>query len=236
MDTQVLEKIGLNKKEIKSYLALLKLKSASVTHISQEARVDRTQTYDILEKLVDKGLCSSAIRNNVKNYSPANPEQLLNDLKEREMELSVLLPHLQNLFMQPTEKINVELFKGKEGLKTILKDVLRIGKNYEMFGTPQVWEKILPIFLPQFLRQMQKRGMKEKIIYNKKGKFQKTKKSEYRYLPGDILSPTDTMIYGNKVAQFIWTEPYYGIVITSKELAVTNRKHFKYLWKHAKPI
>src|SRR3989338_117689 len=122
MDTEVLEKIGLRKKEANSYLALLKLKSATVTQISQEARIDRTQTYDILEKLIDKGLCSFVIKNNVKYYSPSNPEQILIDFKEKQKELNNLMPQLLSLFQQPVEKVSVEIFKGKEGVKTILKD------------------------------------------------------------------------------------------------------------------
>ena len=236
MDTEVLEKIGLRKKEANSYLALLKLKSATVTQISQEARIDRTQTYDILEKLIDKGLCSFVIKNNVKYYSPSNPEQILIDFKEKQKELNNLMPQLLSLFQQPVEKVSVEIFKGKEGVKTILKDVLRTRKNYFMFGTPQAFENTLPIFSTQFLKQLEKENIKEKIIFNKKTKFTKLKNSEYRYLHEDILSPTDTLVYGDKVVLFIWTDPYYGILIYSKEIAETNKKHFEYLWKQAKPI
>ncbi|MBU0460549.1 MAG: hypothetical protein KJ771_07120 [Nanoarchaeota archaeon] len=236
MNTEVLEKIGLSKKEIKSYLALLKLKSATVSHISQESRVDRTQTYDILEKLIDKGLCSFVIRNNVKSYSPTNPEQIINDFKEKEKELNILIPQLSSMFQQPTEKVSVEVFKGKEGIKSILKDILRIGKPYYMFGTPQSFENTLPIFSIQFLKQIEKKKIQEKIIFNKRSKFTRLKNSEYRYLSEDILSPTDTLVYGNKVVLFIWTEPYYGILISSKEIAETNKKHFEYFWKQAEPI
>lgn len=234
METKVLEKIGLRNKEAKAYLALLKLKSTTVTSISREARIDRTQTYDILEKLIDKGLCSFVIRNNVKYYSPSDPEQLLIDLKEREKELTELLPELQRLFQQPTEKVKVEIFKGKEGLKTILKDILKVKNDYCLLGTPQIFEKVLPIFSVQFLRQIEKKKIKERIIYNKRTKFIRLKNSEYRYLPEDVMSPTDTLIYDNKVFLTIWTEPYYGILITSKEIAQTNRKYFDYLWRMAK--
>lgn len=234
MDTTVLERIGLGRKEIKSYIALLKLRSSTVTKISQMAEIDRTQTYDILEKLVNKGLCSFVIKNNVKYYSPANPEQFLVDLKEREKRLVDLLPQLQDLFQQPTEKVSVEVFKGKEGIKTIFKDILKTGKDYCMFGTPQAFEQTLPIFSVQFLKQIGKKNIKERIIYNKKIKFTKLKNSQYRYLQEDILSPTDTIIYGNKVVLLIWSEPYYGILISSKEIAETNSKHFEYLWKRSK--
>ena len=67
---------------------MLKLKTAPVTKISEEGGVDRTQTYDILKSLVEKGLASYVLARNTKQFSPANPDQILHDLQEKEKEFS----------------------------------------------------------------------------------------------------------------------------------------------------
>src|SRR3989344_7004419 len=117
MDTTTLEKIGLSKKEAKVYLSLLKLKLAPVTKISEESGVDRTQTYDILQNLIEKGLASYILKNNTRNFSPSNPDQILQDIQEKEKEFKLILPSLKQLFVQEHDKTSVEIFKGIEGLK-----------------------------------------------------------------------------------------------------------------------
>ena len=46
--------------------------------------------------------------------------------------------------------------------------------------------------------------------------------------------PTITTIYGNKVAIAIFTEPYYCILINSKDLANSYRSSFELLWQISK--
>ena len=51
----IMKDLGFNEKEIKVYLSLIKNESLTAMEISQEARIDRTTTYDILESLEKKG-------------------------------------------------------------------------------------------------------------------------------------------------------------------------------------
>ena len=41
-------------------------------------------------------------------------------------------------------------------------------------------------------------------------------------------------IWGNKTAIFVWSKPYYAIMINQKEITQSNRAHFEYVWKSAK--
>lgn len=53
-----IQKLGLNNYEAKIYLALLARDTLSVSEIARLSRVPRVRTYDILEKLVSRGLAS----------------------------------------------------------------------------------------------------------------------------------------------------------------------------------
>jgi len=229
-----LENIGLSKKEAKVYLSLLALKSAPVTKISDHSGVDRTQTYDILRNLVERGFASYVLKNNTRHFSPANPEQILQDLKEKEREFLSILPDLKQFLAQEHEITSVELFKGIEGIKAVYKNLLKSKKDYLLLGTPQIFENVLPIFSKQFFKQIEEAHTKEKIIFNNKEKFTKLKRGEYRYLNQKIFSPTDALIYENHVVLFVWKEPYYAIHIKSKEIERTYQKYFGFLWEHAK--
>ena len=236
MEIATLEKIGLSKKEANVYVALLKLKTAPVTKISAESSVDRTQTYDILQNLIERGLASYVLKNNTKHFSPANPNKILHDLEEKEKEFRAILPKLNQLLAQKQEKTSVELFSGREGLKAVLKNLLQTKKDYLLLGTPQQFEKLLPTFAAQFLKQVEKTGMKEKVIFSSKEPFTKLKKGEYRQLQQDIFNPTDAIIYDEHVVLLIWSEPHYAILMQSKEIEETYRKYFDFLWNHAKPL
>ena len=51
MEIEKLQKIGLNLNEAKIYLALLELGEAQAGKISKESQINRTTTYDGLERL-----------------------------------------------------------------------------------------------------------------------------------------------------------------------------------------
>ena len=146
------------------------------------------------------------------------------------------MPEFIKLLKIKEEETRVEVYRGKEGLKTILKDILRTGRDYIVFGEEGRFQKILPIASHQFLRQIEKSNVHEKVLVREdfKSKILKTKNSIFKYLSTDYLSPAMTVVYGNKVAIFIWTQPYYVTLIKNKEVADSFRSHFKVLWKIAK--
>ncbi|MCK4670522.1 MAG: hypothetical protein KAT43_04930 [Nanoarchaeota archaeon] len=236
MNTKALEKFGLEKKEIKVYLALLKLASATATKISQEARIERTLTYAILEKLIDKGLVSSVIKKNVKHFQAANPRKLLEDLEEKKEDLKKLMPDLVDLTKFVKEEVKVELYQGKEGMRTILKDVLRTKEDYVAFGEEAKFQEISPESLKTVLRDIVKLNMHERILSKEslRGKLWLTKNSKIKYLPDEYFSPIMTVIYGDKVAMCIWTDPISIIRIKNKSVAQTYKNYFEFFWKKAK--
>ena len=60
------------------------------------------------------------------------------------------------------------------------------------------------------------------------------KNHEYRYLPKENVMLTGVMIYSNKVALFIWNEPYIQILIENEEIAKSYLSQFNLLWNIAK--
>lgn len=232
-----LKNIGLENKEIQNYLTLLKLGTATVSKLSEETRIDRTSSYTILERLMDRGLVSYVIKNNVKYFQAADPRKLLSDLEEKKKEIETILPDLLGLTKFIKEETKVELYKGKEGLITVLRDIIRERKNYFAFGEEGQYQEILPVYVTQFLRDLQKYNIKEKVL-SKESKREKilltTKNSEIRYLPEKYFSPVMTVVYGDKTAIFIWTEPYHAILIKNMGMAESYRNYFSLLWKIAK--
>lgn len=237
MGTQeLLQNLGLEEKEAKVYLALLSLGETTATKIADKTNLDRTLIYQLAGKLIEKGLISYIIKNNVKYFSATNPQKLIQDLKEKEKQLQKAMPELINLTKTKEQETKVEIYKGKEGIRTILKDILRTKKDYHVMGEEGRFQKIVPIDLARFLKQLEKIKIKEYVLVREdlKDKVLRSKNSIFKYVSKTHLSPVETVIYGNKTVNFIWTPPYYAILTTNKEVADSFRTHFNGLWKIAK--
>ncbi|MFC1696810.1 TrmB family transcriptional regulator [Nanoarchaeota archaeon] len=238
MDTKILRKLGLDEKEIKVYLTLLRLGSSTASKVSKETDIDRATCYRYIDTLINKGLVSHVVENNVKYFQAAHPEKILKDIKEKEMEYKKILPELISLTTLPKEETNVEVYKGKDGLKTVLRTILRDKEDHFVIGDEGHFQELFPIFFKQFVNECKKNKIKEKILCSKNvyKKIQKYeyKNSEIRTLPHDYVIPTTTLIYGNKIILFNWTLPYNAVVISNKDMAKSYKIYFKLLWKIAK--
>jgi len=233
MNKGVLREVGLQDGEITVYLALLKLGESTATQITQYSGLHRSNVYDIIEKLQEKGLTSFVVKNNVKYFRASKPTRLLDYIKEKEEKINSILPALESLRNKSKENISVEIYKGKEGIKTILNDILKEGKEYLLFGRLK-FEEILPIYVKQFVKIADKKGITEKAILEEGTEITPIKKSSYRHISKEHLFPNAVVVYGNKVGIFIWQDPYYVMFIENKDLAQSYKTHFELLWKISK--
>ena len=74
--TKSLEEIGLTNAEAQVYTGLLKLGESKVGQIIDLVKVSSSNVHDALEKLTKKGLVSFVVKNNIKEYYPAQPKSI----------------------------------------------------------------------------------------------------------------------------------------------------------------
>jgi len=240
MNKQLLKEIGLTDTEIKIYLSLLSLGTTSAGRIVEEIGIYRKNLYDALNKLIEKGLVTYVIENKIKYFQPKNPENLLryleekrNIISEKEIELKKELPELKQKFTSLTPEIESEIYRGNEGIKTILKDCLNY-KEILMIGATGDVENKLPYFWPQYNKKREKLKCKWKLllVYEAKNKsITKSKYYEYKILPKILSGLNVIYIYGEYVANILWLEKPLAFVIKHKTLADNYRKYFDYLWR-----
>ncbi|MFH0700963.1 MAG: helix-turn-helix domain-containing protein [Candidatus Woesearchaeota archaeon] len=243
MNTKLLKEIGLTETEIKVYLALLSLGTTSAGKIVEQTGVYRKNLYDALNKLIDKGLVTYVIENKIKFFQPKNPENLFryleekrNKISEKEEELRQELPQLQQKFISLAPEIESEIYRGTEGIKTILKECLN-HKEVLFIGATGDVENRLPYFWPQYNKKREKLKCKWKLLldYEAKSKpITKSKYYEYKVLPKILSGPNVVYIYGDYVANILWLEKPLAFVTKHKLLADNYRKYFTYLWKSIK--
>jgi sugar-specific transcriptional regulator TrmB len=239
---EILKEIGLTEDESKVYLALLKLGSNLASKISEETKLNRSFVYQILDKLIEKGFVGYVIKENRRYYSPINPNKLLHLLKEREERLKSILPALIK-FSEPLEKkSSVEILEGKEGIKTILKDIIKVKKEWLAFGSSGKAPEILPYYIEPWEKERQK----EKIILRaildsseqakKRGKeLSKIKFTEIRYIKDKFDMPSSIWIYGDRVVIIMWNKEHsFAIRTISKDIVKSYKNYFNVMWEIAK--
>jgi len=234
---QTLVEMGLDEKESEVYLALLKIGETTATKISQETKIERTLVYYIIEKLKNRGLLSYKLKNNVKYYSATNPERILEDIREREKSFLKILPVLEQIRTSAyEEEVKVEVYKETAGLKAVMNDMFKTAKEFLVLGEQGQIQKHYPIIYQQYLRRLKDHKIKEKVIIREdlQGKIWKSKNSEFRYISKDLLSPTTTLIYDDKILITLWEKPMFNLLITSKKVADSFRSYFNHFWKIAK--
>lgn len=76
-----LQTLGIPRREAEVYLALLQKSDFTAPEIAKITSVTRTKSYEILQNLVKKGLCTEHYRNGVKTFSCINPEIVMEGIK-----------------------------------------------------------------------------------------------------------------------------------------------------------
>lgn len=237
---QVLLELGLSEGEAKVYLALLKLGSNSVAKIKEETGLHRTTIYDFIEKLLNKGLVSKVVKVNVTIFTAAPPARLFDLVKEKEERLISALPELNKLAQTEKEEIKVDVYRGREGFKTLLNSMLAEAKKdteKELCALgidERQFQKSFPFVLESYFKKEQEAGVKERLITRASAPFVfKGPNLHYKYLADEFFGPIPIGISGSKIFIIIW-KPSTSIIIENKELAIAMKKHFELLWKIAK--
>lgn len=239
-----LEKIGLTHGESEVYQALIKLGSSTAGEIIDEVDLASSKVYEILKRLIKKGLANYVTKNNIKHYDATPPKRLLDYVEEKEKLLENSKKEIKNIIpeiikrRQNKELNSVSVYTGKEGARIVLKDTIEAGrKGVELcgYGTDEdPYKDYLPEDIKEHFRDQKKYKVKWKLLFTK-GKWRSPSPlADIKHLPKGFNLPIRTMIYGDKVAIVDFHEPITTIIIESKEIAESYKKHFDFLWKIAK--
>lgn len=238
----VLEELGLSKAEAKVYLSLLDLGSTTAGPVIKKTGLHRGTTYQILQRLKEKGLVSSIIKGKKQYFSAADPERLMDVLKQREENLKNVLPSLQAKLKAGKEKQEVTVYYGVRGIRSVLDKMVEelnpSGKYYD-FGVPGSYREVMGSYWDIWQKKKRKHKINSYVIFNEEIKKKnphllRDYYGQARFHPKDYPSTTDTMIYNDTVVLFIWTaQPPFAVVIKNKDNAKSYMNQFKLMWKVA---
>ena len=241
----ILREVGFAGNEVKVYLALLDLGSAMAGEITKKSGVNRTNVYDALDKLIEKGLVSYVIKANRKYFEATSPKRILKYLDEKESQLrkkknllSTILPELEIKRKLSKEPQEATVYKGKKGLKSITEDVLDAKKEMLVFGAEGKFVELFAHYAEQWHMRRGKLQIPLRIIYNEKIRAKKSKAkfpiAKMRFNAYMYETPATTWIFGNKIVIVVWSDQPIATLIRSKEVANSYRQFFNVLWNNSK--
>ncbi len=241
MDEKLLQEIGLTNSEINVYTTLLKSGSIKVGDLMKLVDLHRSRIYEAISRLTEKGLVSYVIKNNIKYFEATDPERLLSfieeqkeKLNERKSRIKKIIPELKKQISPLAPHAEAHVFAGKEGFKTIRKDILKQKQTLYLIGAVGREDKFLKYFFPNFNKLRVKNRIKWKILYDAdvKGKpITKLELMEARFLSKEYSSPAVINVYADRVVNVLWKRDNpICFMIINQDIADSYRKWFDLLW------
>lgn len=234
---------GLSEAEAKVYLALLQTGPTTAGAVVKKSGLHRATTYQVLQRLSEKGLSSSLIIGKKRHFSAAEPQRLLDALHEKQERLEEILPRLAGIMQSGKEKQDVTVYSGVKGIRTALDAMLfEIGNNGEYldFGVSGLFLDVMGPYWHLWQRRKRQMKIRSRVIFNEDVKVKRPLVLQVyfgkaRFHPAENASLTDTMIYRGTVMLLIWTaRPPIAVVIKNVENAKSYCNQFELMWKAAK--
>ena len=244
---RVLEKLGLPSTEARVYLALLELGAVNASAIVRKTNIHRANVYGALERLTERGLIASCVKEKVNHFTAAEPARLLSMLEEQkteiaetEQELKDIIPRLVELGKVSQEEAQqVTMFRGVEAFKLALEDVLSDARtdDYYVLGYTGIGRRSLGLYHKHWDERRVEKGIVRRTLASEENRelLGKSPLTKARYLPGESASPASTTIYNDKIVFHVMEHKKpLAVMIRSQGLADSYRRYFQMLWSIAK--
>ena len=247
MDKQLFKDIGFTDGEIKVYFALIDLGEITSGPLIKKSGISGSKVYEILEKLIQKGLVRYVVKEKTKYFQVASISRILDyvdkkeqDLIDQKKQIKSIIPELEkrkNSFEFERESFVLE---GYGGIKTFFKMILENMKRNQEYYVFSLGEDLLDknviLFLEQFHNKREEKGIKTKLLMDPSERkilsHYKYKKMQIRFLKNPF--PTGTFIFGDYVANVKFSDRGVVFVMKDKKMSKNYQEFFEDLWKKAK--
>lgn len=247
---QILAKLGLNDIEQRVYLFGIKIPPMVVSALSKQVGLTRSNAYNIISSLQEKGLCWNLGAEYGRKIKFAEPEKLMSlyqnkiiALKEIESDVRKISESLKTeTYAGPVIQPRVQYFQGTEGVKKLYSDSLTSKEKLIRTAVYQgIYERFGHTYVDDYIKQRHARGIKNKILYaesleqfNKNYAPDPTKNREVRIPPNSISFDSMIMIYDSRVAIITMEKEIFGTLIESVDFSNTMKSWFDTIWNISK--
>ena len=238
----VFEALGLSKNEAKIYETLVRESELTVGLIAKQSRIHRRNVYDALGRLIEKGLVFEILEHRESRYQAVEPKKLLEFLEEKQAALSKVLPQLTSLYDQTPREQRVCIYRGVEGWKNYMRDIIRVGEDFYCIGAKGAWmDHRVMNFFPRFIKEANKKKIGYFHLFDNEVKTQGHDivthvGKNFKFLPPGYSTPAAIDVFGPQVNILSnihvggMDDEFWFTVIINQQVADAFRTWFKFMY------
>ncbi len=244
MNTQeLLQKLGMGKRESEIYLTLLESGPQLPQHIARNTGIKRTTLYEIFPEMIATGLISDFSQGKRRLFQATAPKFLLERYEKRYKEIKNNITELTSIYRMQGLRPKVEMFEGYEGIKKLYMRTLE--EKEEILSFMQVTkfnEKVVDWLQHRYVPMRVKKGICVRAIIPKKDEPETIMPHGKEYMRKTRSVPWDKfpfriegLVQDNRIffATYEKGGPLVGIIIESKQIADTQKALFNLAWEGA---
>lgn len=241
---ELFKNLGVNEKEMDTFLKLLELGAQPVSVIARHMGVPRSSMYLILENLKDIGIVEKFERADIRYFKCISVGDIADILEAKESKirhtiniLDKKLPQLEALENKFSITPKVEFFEGKDAVMKMYEGILK-EKSFYAYFNPQVDNQVMEIYFKKVENEIRRSrlNVREFVADSPKGrKYVKecnSKNHKIKILPKGIDFDSDNFICKDRICMVSYGEKdVSAVVIFSEQLVKTQRILFEQLWE-----
>jgi HTH-type transcriptional regulator, sugar sensing transcriptional regulator len=236
--------IGLDEKEAAFYLAALEHGQGTVRELAEAAGITRTNAYDVLNRLMRRGLLALFETDSPKRtfVVAEEPTRLAEMVAERQRIVDGALPELRALYNQTHARPRIRFYQGDDGVRSVMAATLH--SRSDLVGILSVQDLLVSPgreYMSSYVEQRVARGLALKVVRSRETEAEAMWRTdrdalrEVRLAPaGQVFSMT-MLVHDDVVSIIASRRENFGLTIESHEFAVTQRNLFETLWSASRP-
>lgn len=244
MTIKQLVRLGLSESLATAYLALLQNGRLRPPELAELINETRTNSYSLLNKLVDLKLAKKLEDGKKIMYEAENPvafERFVQRQKEEVLERERLakdtLPELLTIYQARSEKPGIRFYQGKQGIVDIYKEQISEGKPITYIRTRADID-FLGFRFAHNLRVMAPEAGLDRHVFSPDApevpvhwpeSDRKYRLNRTWFHIEDYTAPVEWSVFGNKVAAISFGKEAIGMIIDSPQIAESLRQIFALL-------
>lgn len=242
----IFQTLGLSEREIRFYVAALKLGKSPISKIARQADLNRSSAYTITQSLGKKGLVSRVKDSKSLSIAPIKPKQLLALQDEQHRMLAKQIEELQNIFTLTQTEPNVQFYEGRQGLKTVLESILEEAKEVCVFGDGDAFRSSIPGWSEQYSERRSAQKIRTRLLlkaspqtigaakYLRSSEVDEKKAyTKIRLLPESLGITGGFDVFNDKVILYSFEERHVAVVIENKMISSMLKAVFEMIWNIA---
>ncbi|HEY0907780.1 MAG TPA: helix-turn-helix domain-containing protein [Candidatus Paceibacterota bacterium] len=241
MIVETLTELNFSKNEAKIYETLLIDGELPVSKIAVRAGINRRNVYDSVNRLVEKGVAFEILQGAENRYQAVDPRKLMEIVKEKESKLEKIIPSLESLYQGARRDDSIYVYRGIEGWKNYMRELLRVGGDIYTLGAKGAWgDKRISSFYEQFEREAKRKKIRFFAIFDHEARHaipSVLSMSSNKFFGPDLSTNSAIEILEDRIIIFSSIRPgeidekATYTVIANKAIADSMRTWFQIIWK-----